>query len=101
MRDIVFDTLKFIRNNPVKITIESRHLPGGADHNLICWICNKEQAVYSMHPNWVFQPCWKCQQKFEGMWTKKNWLQRLFDSWNEKKALIQLIKQLRRNNKLV
>ena len=70
--------LDYIKKNKVKITIESRHMPGGAEHNLMCWFCNKSKAVYSMYPNWVFMPCWGCQKRLEGMWTKKpNLLQRI------------------------
>jgi hypothetical protein len=34
-----------------------------AHHNLICWLCGENHAVYDMHPNWVFRPCWDCQEK--------------------------------------
>jgi len=40
--------------------------PGGSDHNLTCWVCGKEPAVYDMHPNWIFRPCWKCQARGVG-----------------------------------
>ena len=40
--------------------------PGGSVHNLTCWICNKEPAVYDMHPNWIFRPCWMCQGRGVG-----------------------------------
>lgn len=36
---------------------------GGTSHNLLCWICNENKAVYNMYPNWIFQPCWDCQAK--------------------------------------
>lgn len=39
-------------------------------HNLTCWICNKDSAVYSASPEWIFKPCWDCQKKFKGQWTK-------------------------------
>lgn len=69
--------LKYIEKHPVRITIESRHLPGGADHNLICWICDKKSAIYSMYPYWMFLPCYDCQGniKGEGIWNilKKKW----------------------------
>lgn len=69
--------LEFIKKNKVKITIEGRHMPGGAEHNLICWICGIKPAVYSMYPNWMFLPCWRCQSniKTEGVWNrlKKPW----------------------------
>ncbi|MFA5013932.1 MAG: hypothetical protein WC549_00125 [Actinomycetota bacterium] len=32
-------------------------------HNLMCWLCNEEKAVYDMNPNWVFRPCWDCQAR--------------------------------------
>ena len=41
-------------------------LGGFAMHNLHCWLCKKNPAVYNMHPNWVFEPCWKCQEKIGG-----------------------------------
>jgi hypothetical protein len=34
-----------------------------AHHNLVCWLCNVRPAVYDMHPNWFFRPCWTCQKK--------------------------------------
>ena len=71
--------LEFIKKYKVRITLESRHLPGGTDHNLICWLCNRRSAVYAMYPQWVFMPCWKCQKQYEGIWTeKKNWLGKLW-----------------------
>ena len=39
---------------------------GAAIHNLKCWLCKEAPAVYNMHPNWVFEPCWKCQEKMGG-----------------------------------
>lgn len=50
----------------IKITIEFVG-PAGI-HNLKCWLCDKEKAVYDMNPTWVFRPCWKCQKliKTEG-----------------------------------
>jgi len=38
-------------------------IPMGSDHDLLCWVCNKESAIYDMNPTWVFRPCWKCQKK--------------------------------------
>lgn len=76
MQKTVGETLEYIKKHPVRITIESRHLPGGSDHNLICWMCNKDSAIYSMHPDWIFLPCWECQRKRIGYWTKKKkWYQ--------------------------
>ena len=40
-------------------------------HSVMCWICDKEPAVYSTWPNFIFIPCWKCQKKYKGWWTKK------------------------------
>jgi len=65
------ENLDFIRRNKVYITIESRHLPGVADHNLMCWICNRKSAIYLMNPHWIFMPCRKCQGDYIGFWTKK------------------------------
>lgn len=64
--------LFIINNHKLKITIESRHMPGGAEHNLVCWLCNNNPAVYSMHPNWIFKPCWDCQKKY-GIGKKNKW----------------------------
>lgn len=70
----VGENLKFIKENPVKITIESRHLPGGSDHNLVCWVCGKQSAIYSMYPDWCFLPCWECQEHIDSpVWRKKKW----------------------------
>ncbi|MDZ4210053.1 MAG: hypothetical protein U1C56_02640 [Candidatus Curtissbacteria bacterium] len=51
---------------------------GGANHNLLCWICNENKAVYNMYPNWIFQPCWDCQARLdltgiEIEYKKKKW----------------------------
>ena len=35
-------------------------------HNLKCWLCNENSAVYNMHPVWAFEPCWECQAKIGG-----------------------------------
>jgi len=50
---------------------------GGFEHNLICWMCNKEPAVYDANPNWHFIPCWKCQKKYIGIWTRKTFIDKL------------------------
>jgi hypothetical protein len=44
---------------PLHIAIEF-HGPA-ATHNLMCWLCDERPAVYKMHPDWVFAPCWTCQ----------------------------------------
>ena len=51
----------------VKIT----HHGPAATHNLLCWLCEDNPAVYSMHPGWVFKPCWKCQKEIK----KPKWWQ--------------------------
>ena len=57
--------LAYIDKHPLHITIEWRHMPGGCEHNLMCWLCGKNKAVYNMHPNWRFEPCWKCQESMD------------------------------------
>lgn len=47
----------------VYVTIDSDSIPMGATHDLMCWICNEEPAVYDMSPNWIMRPCWSCQKK--------------------------------------
>lgn len=42
------------------------YMGGAAIHDLKCWLCKKESAVYNMNPNWVFEPCWKCQSMLGG-----------------------------------
>lgn len=39
--------------------------PGAAQHDVLCWLCNKHPAVYDMHPAWVFRPCWDCQRRID------------------------------------
>ena len=48
----------------------------GASHNLVCWLCNKNSAVYDMHPNWVFRPCWDCQSRIN---PKKSWIAKIWE----------------------
>jgi len=48
------------------------------DHNLMCWLCNKNPAVYSMHPEWVFKPCWECQGFIKDARKKGSWWKALF-----------------------
>lgn len=42
---------------------------GAHTHNLACWQCGKESAVFCM-PESAFRPCWKCQASSErrGFW---------------------------------
>jgi hypothetical protein len=42
-------------------------------HNLMCWLCNKNHAVYDMNPNWIFRPCWDCQEKLNPPKRIKYW----------------------------
>lgn len=65
------ENLEYIKKNKVHIVIESRHMPGGSEHNLICWMCNKRPAIYYMNPNWIFMPCRECQKIYVGFWSKK------------------------------
>lgn len=48
---------------------------GAVNHNLLCWLCDKNSAVYYTHPKFVFYPCWNCQKQYQGDWTpkKKSW----------------------------
>jgi hypothetical protein len=64
---------------PVQIDFE--YIFMGADHNLMCWVCNKRKAVYNMYPVWVFQPCWQCNQDIGGEVVRKRpWFRNLFSS---------------------
>ena len=40
-------------------------------HSVMCWLCDKRSAVYSAYPAFIFKPCWECQEKHQGQWTKK------------------------------
>lgn len=40
-------------------------------HSVKCWLCDKRSAVYSAYPEFIFKPCWYCQSKYLGQWTKK------------------------------
>lgn len=46
-------------------------------HELLCWFCKEKSAVYSAYPQWCFLPCWDCQKRYKGVWTKKTFWQRL------------------------
>lgn len=48
------------------IHIEIEHLGPAATHNLMCWICNENKAVYHQYPNWYFGPCWECDANIGG-----------------------------------
>lgn len=52
---------------------------GGIDHKLQCWLCNENSAVYSGYPEWCFLPCWSCQKKYKGVWTKKTFWQKFVE----------------------
>lgn len=53
-------------NKPAtKVKIKLCEIGPAINHNLICWLCDKEPAVYDMYPNWVFRPCWDCQKKMK------------------------------------
>lgn len=54
---------------PVNIAIHNEGL--FALHNLQCWFCRERSAVFDMSPNWCFLPCWECQKRYVGIWTKK------------------------------
>ena len=46
-------------------------------HDLQCWLCYEAPAVYRGYPNWDFVPCWACQAKYVGVWTKRTLWQKL------------------------
>lgn len=79
-------------NNPKKLNqetkkkVEIEFIGMGAMHDLECWLCNEESAVYNMNPNWVFEPCWKCQEKIGGKVyrVKSKILQFLINNFNAK-----------------
>lgn len=65
-----------------KVTLE-HHGPATL-HDVLCWACNKRSAVYSMHPVWAFEPCWKCNEQIGGELFRVRskflkWLLRNFD----------------------
>ncbi len=65
-------------DNPVHISIHNEGL--FALHNLTCWLCDKESAVYRLGPDWCFYPCRTCQTKYVGAWTVvQPWWKRLID----------------------
>lgn len=43
-----------------------------ATHDLMCWICNENKAVYNMSPVWVFQPCYECNREIGGVIERKH-----------------------------
>ena len=50
-------------------------------HDVLCWLCNARSAVYDMNPNWVFRPCWECQESIGAtgriIWRNRlGWLRR-------------------------
>lgn len=64
MRDENSSWVDDIKELDEKKHIKLFDIGGGlVSHNLMCWICNKNPAVYSMNPEWVFRPCWECQGK--------------------------------------
>ena len=48
-----------------RLSIKIDFVGPAAIHNLLCWICHKEPAVYDMNPNWYFRPCWNCQREIK------------------------------------
>ena len=36
---------------------------GFLDHNVRCWVCEKNKAFYVGNPHWVFAPCMECQER--------------------------------------
>jgi hypothetical protein len=64
-------------NKPIYISIHNEGL--FALHNLMCWFCREESAIFYLGPKWCFYPCRTCQAKFKGAWTepKKKWWQKI------------------------
>lgn len=53
----------FCTKLPPDIYIQMVDYGPAVEHNLICWWCRENHAVYSITPEWVFKPCWECQAK--------------------------------------
>lgn len=47
-------------------------------HNLYCWFCEENPAIYSMNDG-IFKPCWKCQKDFKG-YEHKHMVQKIADA---------------------
>lgn len=94
-QETIGERLDFISKNKVNIMMESRHLPGGTEHNLICWMCEDKPAIYSMNPEWIFLPCRDCQKKYKGIWTNtKKWWQ----VWKQKGTMTKTIQPKTKRN---
>lgn len=52
---------------------------GAFEHDLQCWLCQQNLAVYRGYPNWDFVPCWDCQSRYVGVWTKRTKAAKLYD----------------------
>ena len=62
----------FVKQPPKnKLIVKMFEMGPAIDHNLVCWLCDKRSAVYYTWPKFIFYPCWRCQEKYEGAWTKK------------------------------
>lgn len=52
-----------------------------ADHNMPCFICGIEPAVYNLNTG-IFEPCWKCQGKgwriVRRSTSFRDWLKKIF-----------------------
>lgn len=48
-----------------ELHVEFIDLGPACEHNLMCWICNKNPAVYQMNED-VFFPCRECQKIWHG-----------------------------------
>jgi len=59
-----------------RIKVEIRFVGPAALHNLLCWICEEQPAVYDMHPNWCFRPCWGCQEAINPKRNRRHWWNR-------------------------
>ena len=54
--------------------IEIDYTGMAATHNVVCWICGENKAVYHMYPVWCFGPCWACDGALGGtLQRKRKW----------------------------
>ena len=70
----------WIKTKPEHKITEMCDFGGGPaiNHSVICWLCDKDSAVYSAYPEFIFLPCWDCQKTHNGHWNKKKWYQKIF-----------------------
>lgn len=78
----------WVKKPASKVKVKLCEMGPAVVHNLTCWVCDKEPAVYDMNPNWVFRPCWDCQKNI-GVFNKehKNYF------WASAKNLLTTLKE--------